>query len=218
MQSWNLLEFNNAILEPPFTPDTQSPHVCVLPPPQTVFHMFHGMFQPPNQHQRHPTPAPLPRPSPPPFLAPSSPPFLRYQTKAQEAEQKGTLQVSNVVGSGRDVMARHADGTSLRIFLMVQRLDRASGRAADCLFLGTMIPVAEGEATVKESARSRGSRGSHDSGSKRSGRTSARGRPSSRMGHSKHHMDDTRLSVVSSEVRSLPPFLPSCLPPRAHQW
>ena len=69
-------------------------------------------------------------------------PLRTYLKKAEAAERRGQALVSNIVGSGRDVVARHRDGHNVRVFLMVDRVDR-SGRAHDCLFLGSMVHVAE---------------------------------------------------------------------------
>ena len=64
------------------------------------------------------------------------------------AELKGERLSSNIVGSGRDVMAKTKDNDPVRIFLMVERIDQASGRVADCLFMAKMVHVAEAAMSV----------------------------------------------------------------------
>ena len=66
----------------------------------------------------------------------------RYAEKAAAAERSGRPVLSNIVGSGRDVIARHRSGRDVRVFLMVVRLDRDAGSARDCLFLGLMTRIA----------------------------------------------------------------------------
>ena len=48
---------------------------------------------------------------------------------------------SQVVGAGRDFYAKQKDGTMIRIFLTVKRVDRPSKLPADCLFVGTLLLV-----------------------------------------------------------------------------
>ena len=68
----------------------------------------------------------------------------RYQERAAEKEAEGCgLPTSNIVGSGRDVIARHKNGNDVRVFLTVVRLDRALKKAQDCLFVGFLVGVAE---------------------------------------------------------------------------
>ena len=50
--------------------------------------------------------------------------------------------MSNIVGSGRDVVAQHRNGTAMRVYLMVERVDRTS-TADDFLFVGTMVAIKE---------------------------------------------------------------------------
>ena len=48
--------------------------------------------------------------------------------------------MSNIVGSGRDVVAKHRNGTAMRVFLMVERVNRPTA-ADNFLFVGTMVPI-----------------------------------------------------------------------------
>eukprot|EP00667_Euglena_gracilis_P002589 EG_transcript_2590 len=66
----------------------------------------------------------------------------RYQEKVEAARKSGTPMPSNVVGSGRDVMAKTKANKSIRVFLMVQRLDRPSRLSKECLFVGKMVHIA----------------------------------------------------------------------------
>eukprot|EP00668_Euglena_longa_P006524 GGOE01007767.1.p1 GENE.GGOE01007767.1~~GGOE01007767.1.p1 ORF type:complete len:840 (+),score=214.56 GGOE01007767.1:45-2522(+) len=66
----------------------------------------------------------------------------RYQERAETSRKSGTQMQSNVVGSGRDVMAKTKSNKTIRVFLMVQRLDRPSRLAKDCLFVGKMVHIA----------------------------------------------------------------------------
>ena len=74
--------------------------------------------------------------------------FLRrYLEQAHATEQRGGHgPTSRAVNNGRDVVAKHKHGARLRVFLTVERLDRASGKAKDCLFVGAMLRVVDGAA------------------------------------------------------------------------
>ena len=79
--------------------------------------------------------------------------FLRrYMDKAELAERQGRAILSNIVGSGRDVIAKHRDGSSRRMFLMVERVDRSTS-VYDCLFVGTMVSIPDGEPSNVASER-----------------------------------------------------------------
>ena len=69
--------------------------------------------------------------------------FLRRYLEKAQAGGAGQAVRSNIVGSGRDVVAKQRNGQSVRVFLMVDRVDRLSGSACDCLFLASMPKVAE---------------------------------------------------------------------------
>ena len=71
--------------------------------------------------------------------------------QAKKAEEAGHTVRSSIVGAGRDVMAMHRDGTHMRMFLMVTRLDQESGKAAECLFLGVLTHVVHGESSPASS-------------------------------------------------------------------
>ena len=66
----------------------------------------------------------------------------RYAEKSESAERQGKPVISDVVGSGRDGIAKHKNGEEVRAFLAVVRLDRDSGSLHDCLFLGLMTRIA----------------------------------------------------------------------------
>eukprot|EP00668_Euglena_longa_P025873 GGOE01032352.1.p1 GENE.GGOE01032352.1~~GGOE01032352.1.p1 ORF type:complete len:860 (-),score=216.86 GGOE01032352.1:1321-3900(-) len=65
-----------------------------------------------------------------------------YQTRAENAQHQGaSWPVSRIVGSGRDVMAMAKSGQPVRVFLMVARMDRPSGRPQQCLFVAKMVHI-----------------------------------------------------------------------------
>ena len=78
----------------------------------------------------------------------------RYNKRAEEAALRGEVPTSCVVGSGRDVIGKHKDGSSFRIFLMVERIDMPSGKASDRLFMGTMVLVQDGVESVSLASNS----------------------------------------------------------------
>eukprot|EP00667_Euglena_gracilis_P002061 EG_transcript_2060 len=69
--------------------------------------------------------------------------FLQaYQRRAFLAQHQGLSQpTSSMVGSGRDLMAMTKTGQRVRVFLMVTRMDRPSGRPADCIFVAKMVHI-----------------------------------------------------------------------------
>eukprot|EP00667_Euglena_gracilis_P006969 EG_transcript_7042 len=69
--------------------------------------------------------------------------FLQaYQRRAFLAQHQGLSQpASSIVGSGRDLMAMTKSGQRVRVFLMVTRMDRPSGRPADCIFVAKMVHI-----------------------------------------------------------------------------
>eukprot|EP00668_Euglena_longa_P025641 GGOE01032043.1.p1 GENE.GGOE01032043.1~~GGOE01032043.1.p1 ORF type:complete len:869 (-),score=188.83 GGOE01032043.1:1500-3770(-) len=73
--------------------------------------------------------------------------LCNYVERDEQCRRRGQPHVSNVVGSGRDVMAQDRMGQSVRIFLTVTRVDVRSGRAADCLFLGRMVRMDSASST-----------------------------------------------------------------------
>eukprot|EP00668_Euglena_longa_P008337 GGOE01010032.1.p1 GENE.GGOE01010032.1~~GGOE01010032.1.p1 ORF type:complete len:837 (-),score=226.57 GGOE01010032.1:1349-3859(-) len=65
-----------------------------------------------------------------------------YQTRAENAQHQGaSWPFSRLVGSGRDVMALAKSGQMVRIFLMVTRMDRPSGRPQQCIFVAKMVHI-----------------------------------------------------------------------------
>eukprot|EP00668_Euglena_longa_P010112 GGOE01012254.1.p1 GENE.GGOE01012254.1~~GGOE01012254.1.p1 ORF type:complete len:805 (+),score=243.80 GGOE01012254.1:50-2464(+) len=66
-----------------------------------------------------------------------------YVNRAVEAEVTGRAVRSNIIGSGRDVMALTKDLQNVRIFLTVERIDQQSGHPVDCYFHATIVPVTE---------------------------------------------------------------------------
>ena len=58
-----------------------------------------------------------------------------------QAGQRGDAPASNVVGSGRDVMAQHKDGSSVHVFLTAERVAGPSCEATDYFLVGTMEKV-----------------------------------------------------------------------------
>eukprot|EP00668_Euglena_longa_P016641 GGOE01020929.1.p1 GENE.GGOE01020929.1~~GGOE01020929.1.p1 ORF type:complete len:864 (-),score=233.07 GGOE01020929.1:458-3007(-) len=69
--------------------------------------------------------------------------FLQaYQQRAVVAQYQGaSWPTSSMVGSGRDVMAKAKSGQRVRVFLMVTRMDRPSGRPQDCVFVAKMVHI-----------------------------------------------------------------------------
>eukprot|EP00667_Euglena_gracilis_P007078 EG_transcript_7145 len=64
-----------------------------------------------------------------------------YVRRAAAADGTGRAVPSNIIGSGRDVVALTKDHYPLRIFLTVERIDQPSEDPAECFFHGTIVPV-----------------------------------------------------------------------------
>ena len=62
----------------------------------------------------------------------------RYRRRVVE---RGGDPASRIVGSGRDVFAKHRNGAPIRVFLTVARLDAPDGAAGDFLLVGTIQKV-----------------------------------------------------------------------------
>ena len=66
----------------------------------------------------------------------------RYQERHEEAQMKGQVAPSSVVGCGRDIMGLHKDGTSMRLFIVIERLDLPQGsHYAPYLLIATLARV-----------------------------------------------------------------------------
>ena len=85
--------------------------------------------------------------------------FLQaYQRRAMEARERGEQPQSKIVGTGRDLMCKAKNGDTLRVFLMVERVDDASGLACRCLFVGRMVAIGRadpGRAQLDQAALAR---------------------------------------------------------------
>eukprot|EP00667_Euglena_gracilis_P002413 EG_transcript_2413 len=68
-----------------------------------------------------------------------------YMDRVVEAQAAGGAVPSNIVGSGRDVMALTKDRRTIRIFLTVDRIDPPTGPPTAGHFHATMVPVTEAD-------------------------------------------------------------------------
>eukprot|EP00667_Euglena_gracilis_P000683 EG_transcript_683 len=85
-----------------------------------------------------------------------------YQTRAENALHQGaSWPTSKMVGSGRDVMAMAKSGHRVRVFLMLTRMDRPSGRPRHCVFVAKMVHVSQDDSA--NPAASDGTDSTHDS-------------------------------------------------------
>eukprot|EP00668_Euglena_longa_P026467 GGOE01033137.1.p1 GENE.GGOE01033137.1~~GGOE01033137.1.p1 ORF type:complete len:805 (-),score=227.98 GGOE01033137.1:396-2810(-) len=66
-----------------------------------------------------------------------------YVERLQTAEETGNAVPSNIIGSGRDVMAVTKERKNIRIFITVERIDQQSGDPIDAYFHATIVPVTE---------------------------------------------------------------------------
>lgn len=101
----------------------------------------------------------------------------RYQERSDASVKTGIPYQSNIVNSGRDVIAKTKQNKSIRIFLMVFRIDRSSRLAKDCLLVGKMVHVSSDD-TGSRTSRS-GSVHTSEHSSHMTGRT---GQPSLKHG------------------------------------
>ena len=60
-------------------------------------------------------------------------------------------QPTPLLGSGRDVIAKAKNGTILRVFVMIERVNRPSGKVHDCLFVCRMVHIKSEAACSKSS-------------------------------------------------------------------